>query len=73
MVGMLMFTMGLFTLAMLIRYIPVSIVIGFTKGIAVLIALSQLPDALAPSIVKIPGNFFGQVGMLARHAESFNP
>jgi SulP family sulfate permease len=32
---------GLFKLGTLVRYIPVSIVIGFTNGIAVLIALSQ--------------------------------
>ena len=71
--GVLMFVLGLFKLGVLIRYIPVSIVIGFTGGIAVLIALSQLRDVLGLNISKMPGDFFGQIGMLARHIDSFNP
>jgi SulP family sulfate permease len=31
-----------------VRYIPVTIIIGFTNGIAVLIALSQLRDLFGP-------------------------
>ena len=73
MAGMLMFVLGLFRLGVLIRYIPVSIVIGFTSGIAVLIALSQLRDAMGLDIAKMPGDFFGQITTLARHAEGFNP
>ncbi len=71
--GVLMFVLGWFKLGVLIRYIPVSIVIGFTGGIAVLIALSQLRDVLGLNISKMPGDFFGQIGMLARHIDSFNP
>ena len=44
--GVLLFVMGLLRLGALVRYMPVSIVIGFTNGIAVLIALSQLKDLL---------------------------
>jgi SulP family sulfate permease len=40
--GVLLFALGLLKLGTLVRYVPVSIVIGFTNGIAVLIALSQL-------------------------------
>ena len=43
------------------RYIPVSIVIGFTNGIAVLIALSQLRDLLGLQIAKLPADFFAQL------------
>ncbi len=70
--GVLMLAMGLLRLGALIRYIPVSIVIGFTNGIAVLIALSQLRDALGLPIDKMPGEFFAQVGMLARHVAQTN-
>jgi SulP family sulfate permease len=70
--GMLMFTLGLFKLGVMIRYIPVSIVIGFTNGIAVLIALSQLRDLMGLDIVKMPGEFFAQIGTLASHLHSFN-
>src|SRR5262249_4099666 len=54
-------------------YVPVSIIIGFTNGIAVLIALSQLRDLLGLSIDKLPADFFSQISALARHIGSFNP
>lgn len=44
--GVLLFLMGLLRLGSLVRFIPVPIVIGFTNGIAVLIALSQMKDFL---------------------------
>jgi len=71
--GLLMLVLGLFKLGAFIRYIPVSIVIGFTNGIAVLIALSQLRDLMGLSIAKMPGEFFAQIGALTRHIDSFNP
>jgi SulP family sulfate permease len=71
--GMLMFALGLFKLGVMIRYIPVSIVIGFSNGIAVLIALSQLRDLMGLDITKMPGEFFAQIGTLAAHLRSFNP
>ena len=71
--GVLLFLLGMFQLGSLVRFVPVSIVIGFTNGIAVLIALSQLKDWLGLAIDKMPGNFFSQVHMLALHVGSFNP
>jgi SulP family sulfate permease len=71
--GVLLFLMGLLRLGVLVRYIPVSIVIGFTNGIAVLIALSQVKDLLGLRIDKLPADFFTQVGVLARHLDTFNP
>ena len=44
--GVLLFLLGLFRLGTLVRFVPVSVVIGFTNGIAVLIALSQVRDWL---------------------------
>jgi SulP family sulfate permease len=63
--GVLLFAMGLFKLGALVRFIPVSIVIGFTNGIAVLIGLSQFKDALGLPIAKMPGDFFAQLHTLA--------
>ncbi len=73
MAGVLMFLLGLFKLGVLVRYIPVSIVIGFTNGIAVLIVLSQLRDLFGLAIAKMPGAFFAQIEMLATNIGSFNP
>ncbi|MCE1194604.1 MAG: STAS domain-containing protein [Acidovorax sp.] len=71
--GVLLVLLGLFRLGTLVRFVPVSIVIGFTNGIAVLIALSQVKDWLGLSIDRMPGNFFSQIDTLARHLGSFNP
>ena len=71
--GVLLFLLGLFKLGSLVRFVPVSIVIGFTNGIAVLIALSQLKDWLGLAVEKMPGNFFSQVHTLALHIGSVNP
>ena len=71
--GVLLFALGLFKLGSLVRFVPVSIVIGFTNGIAVLIALSQLKDWMGLAIDKMPGNFFSQVHTLALHIGSVNP
>jgi sulfate permease, SulP family len=71
--GVLLFLLGLFKLGALVRYIPVSIVIGFTNGIAVLIALSQLKDLLGLEIDKLPADFFSQIGALWLHLGGANP
>lgn len=70
--GVLLFVLGLFRLGTLVRYVPVSVVIGFTNGIAVLIALSQLRDWLGLDIAKMPADFFHQIGTIVHHIHSFN-
>jgi SulP family sulfate permease len=72
--GVLMFVLGLFRLGMLVRHVPVPIVIGFTNGIAVLIAVSQLRDLLGLQIPgRLPGDFFALLRALWLHLSSFNP
>ena len=71
--GVLLFVMGWLKLGALVRYIPVSIVIGFTNGIAVLIGLSQLKDLLGLPIDKMPGDFFSQIAVLWSQLHGFNP
>lgn len=72
MAGVLMFAMGALRLGNLIRFIPVSIVIGFTNGIAVIIALQQVKDFLGLSIAKMPANFFSQVDALWHALDTLN-
>jgi len=71
--GVLLFVMGWLKLGALVRYLPVGIVIGFTNGIAVLIALSQLRDLLGLVTPKPPSDFFAQIALLARHLDTINP
>lgn len=71
--GWLLLAMGLLRVGNLIRFIPVAIIIGFTSGIAVLIGVSQLRDALGLAIDKMPADFFAQWHTLWLHKDSFNP
>jgi SulP family sulfate permease len=71
--GVLLFLLGFFKLGTLVRYVPVSIVVGFTNGIAVLIVLSQVKDLLGLVIPKMPADFFSQIKAIAGHMDSFNP
>lgn len=57
--GVLLFAMGLFRLGTLVRFIPVAVITGFTNGIAVLIALSQVKDFLGLRVAQMPADFFG--------------
>ena len=70
--GVLLFLMGLFKLGTLVRFIPISVIIGFTNGIAVLIALSQVKDFLGLTVPKMPGDFFGILGALYGHLHTVN-
>ncbi len=71
--GVLLLAMGLLRLGALVRHVPVSIVIGFTNGIAVLVVLSQLKDLLGLPVAKMPADFFAQAATLARHLPLWNP
>lgn len=71
--GCILLLMGWLKLGALVRYIPVSIVIGFTNGIAVLIAVSQLRDLFGLQIAKLPADFFTMLFTLFEHRHTFNP
>lgn len=71
--GVLLFLMGLLRLGTLVRFIPIAVVIGFTNGIAVLIALSQVKDLLGLRVQKMPADFFGMLQALYGALPSFNP
>ncbi len=71
--GVLLFLMGLTGLGRLVRHVPISIVVGFTNGIAALILLSQLKDWLGLAIPKMPADVFSQIRTLAAHIDTFNP
>jgi SulP family sulfate permease len=70
--GVLLLAMGVARLGGLIRFIPVSIVIGFTNGIAVLILLSQLKDFLGLEIA-MPEEFFTRVRAIAANIHQVDP
>ncbi len=71
--GVMLFLMGLFRLGTLVRFIPVAVVIGFTNGIAVLIALSQVKDFLGLDVVNMPADFFGILSTIGHNIHTANP
>ena len=64
--------MGWLKLGTLIRFVPVAVVIGFTNGIAVLIAISQIRDFLGLVTGPVPAHFFGMLGVLAGAIDTLN-
>ena len=71
--GVLLFAMGLFRIGNLVRFVPVTIVIGFTNGIAVLIILSQVRDFLGLQLEEVPADFLFKLRALAQAAPSADP
>jgi len=71
--GVMLFAMGVLRLGTLVRFIPVAVIIGFTNGIAVLIALSQVKDFLGLQTGNLPANFFGMAQALGHALPSASP
>jgi SulP family sulfate permease len=71
--GVLLIFMGLFRMGDLVRLIPISIVAGFTSGIAILIALSQVKEFLGLSGDPLPAEFFAKVQGLITALPSIDP
>jgi SulP family sulfate permease len=66
--GILLFVMGLTKMGVLIRFIPISVVIGFTNGIAVVIFMSQIKDFFGLNIPNMPAEFFERMETLWAYA-----
>ena len=73
MAGVLLVAMGLANLGALIRYIPYPVTVGFTSGIAVVIASGQIRDALGLTMDRLPADFVAKLIAYGRAIESVNP
>jgi sulfate permease, SulP family len=65
MAGVLLVIMGITGLGTAVKFIPRPVVIGFTNGIAVLIASTQVKDFFGLHLEKVPGVFWLRVEALA--------
>ena len=65
MAGVLLVIMGLTGLGTAVKFIPRPVVIGFTNGIAVLIASTQIKDFFGLHLDKVPGVFWLRMEALA--------
>ncbi len=67
MAGVLLVVMGISGLGAAVKFIPRPVTIGFTNGIALLIASTQIKDFLGLKTPPIPSEFFGRMTMLTKH------
>jgi SulP family sulfate permease len=65
MAGVLLIVMGVTGLGTGVKFIPRPVVIGFTNGIAVLIASTQVKDFFGLHLEKVPGVFWPRMEALA--------
>jgi SulP family sulfate permease len=66
MAGILLVIMGATSLGTAVKFIPRPVVVGFTNGIAVLIASTQIKDFFGLNLDKVPGVFWLRMESLAR-------
>lgn len=64
--GAILVLAGVLRLGELIRFIPHTVIIGFTAGIAIIIASSQVKDFLGLSLETVPAEFLPQWQAYAR-------
>ena len=72
MAGVLLLAMGLTGLGGAVRFIPRMVVIGFTNGIAILIASTQIKDFFGLKTGPVPSEFLPRIKLLIAHWESLN-
>lgn len=73
MAGVMLIVIGLARLGNAIKYIPYPVTVGFTGGIALVIAVTQLRDFFGFNIAKMPGEFFDKMHAYGSHVHTFNP
>jgi SulP family sulfate permease len=67
MAGVILVIMGLTGMGTAVKFIPRPIVIGFTNGIAILIASTQVKDFFGLNLEKVPGVFWARMQALAQN------
>jgi SulP family sulfate permease len=67
MAGCMLLFLAITGLGKAVRFIPRPVIIGFTNGIAVLIASTQIKDFLGLQIEKVPSEFIERVASYAEH------
>jgi sulfate permease, SulP family len=73
MAGVMLVILGATGMGAAVNYLPRPVVIGFTNGIAVLIASTQIKDFLGLRIDQVPAAFVPRLQALARHLDTITP
>jgi SulP family sulfate permease len=70
--GIILIMMALLRLGRYIEYIPEPVTLGFTAGIAVVIAILQVKDFFGLTITAMPENFTGKIMVLTEALPDFS-
>jgi sulfate permease, SulP family len=71
--GIILVVLGVTGLGSAVKYIPRPVVVGFTNGIAVVIASTQIKDFFGLHADKVPGEFMGRMNVLIRSFPTISP
>lgn len=73
MAGLILIVLGITGFGTAVKYIPRPVVIGFTNGIAVIIASTQIKDFFGLRIEHLPSEFAQRMGTYFEFAGTFSP
>jgi SulP family sulfate permease len=73
MAGVILLFLAVTGLGQAVKFIPRPVLLGFTNGIALLIASTQVKDFLGLAIGDPPSEFFARMAMLFRSLSTLNP
>jgi sulfate permease, SulP family len=73
MAGVLLVLLAVTGLGQAVKFIPRPVVLGFTNGIALLIASTQIKDFLGLQIAESPSEFFARMAVLGASLDTVNP
>jgi sulfate permease, SulP family len=72
MAGVMLVVLGATGMGTAVKFIPRPVVVGFTNGISVIIASTQIRDFLGLTVDRMPGDFIGRIGALAVSIHTVN-
>jgi SulP family sulfate permease len=72
MAGVLLILLGVTGLGTAVKFIPRPVIVGFTNGIAVLIASTQIKDFFGLRTGPVPGDFVGRAKVLLESAHTIS-
>lgn len=72
MAGVILILLGVTGMGTAVKFFPRPVIIGFTNGIALLIASTQVKDFFGLTMQRIPGEFLPRMAHVARHFETIS-
>ena len=73
MAGILLMILGVTGMGSAVKFIPRPVVLGFTNGIAILIASTQIKDFFGLRLEKVPGEFWLRMKAIAASFPAWSP